>query len=63
MTDQEAIDKARERVQGSIRRLHEMVAKACPGPHQAVQHRDMKGPWCPRCGRANDGTLLKDVNA
>lgn len=35
--------------------LHDAVIAACPGPHEPVQHRDRKPPWCPKCGRTNRG--------
>lgn len=33
------------------------VKTACPGVHHVEQHRDMKPPWCPVCGRDDLGIL------
>lgn len=51
----------RRRALAEMADLERAVAKACPGPHAPVQHRDRKPPWCPACGRDAMGTRQADV--
>lgn len=41
-------------------RLLRRIAAQCPGPHQFVQHRDRRPPWCNACRYTADG--LKVAN-
>lgn len=60
MTDaDEAIEAARLRAERAALRLRNLVAAECPGTHVTIQHRDHKPPWCPACGRTNDGRKMK----
>ena len=41
--------------------VHHAVIAACPGLHHVVQHRDSRPPWCPKCGRTDTGTQIKET--
>lgn len=35
--------------------LDRVIEARCPGPHQPVQHRDERAPWCHACRRTVEG--------
>jgi hypothetical protein len=51
----DTIDAAAARAMRAHDRLHKLMAAHCPGPHEFVQHRDGRPPWCRACHRINDG--------
>lgn len=53
--DQAELDRRRRRLDSAQNRLLDAVARACPGTHRPVQHRDRKPPWCKECGRTTYG--------
>ena len=54
-----ASDAAAAKAMRAHDRLHTLMRKHCPGPHQVVQHRDMRPPWCNTCLRTNDGRRVE----
>lgn len=54
----DAIDVLANRAMRAHDRLHKAMAANCPGPHEFVQHRDCRPPWCSACYRINDGRLV-----
>jgi hypothetical protein len=55
----DAIEAAKRKAMRAHDKLHKLMAKHCPGPHEFVQHRDMRPPWCPVCLRTNDGRRVE----
>lgn len=55
----DAIDAAAHKAMRAHDRLHALMAANCPGPHEFVQHRDMRPPWCSACMRTNDGRVVE----
>lgn len=59
----ESIAEARELVAMAAQHLALGMLTACPLPHQFVQHRDGKQPWCDSCGYAADGERIREMGA
>jgi hypothetical protein len=55
----DAIAEARGLVESAQRHLALAILTACPLPHDFVQHRDGKPPWCKTCGYAVTGERVK----
>ncbi len=55
----DAIDDAARKAMRAHDRLHKLMRRHCPGPHEFVQHRDMRPPWCSACLRTNDGRRVE----
>jgi hypothetical protein len=51
----------RRRADEARANLQEAVKDVCPGDHAVRQHRDRKPPWCPACGRGDDGRRHKEI--
>lgn len=45
----ERIESARQLVNRALEALHMGMIAGCPGPHDFVQHRDRREPWCNTC--------------
>lgn len=43
-------------------RLLSSVRNKCPGEHKVRNHRDMRPPWCPYCGRTDRGERIRHVD-
>ena len=59
---QATIDRLRTAAAEARDRLTEAIIDACPGEHSTIQHRDMRPPWCPHCGRNDYGRVIKHVD-
>ena len=59
---QAGIDSLRKTAAKARRRLTAAIIDACPGEHSTIQHRDMRPPWCPHCGRDDYGWVVKHVD-
>lgn len=46
---------ARETFRAARAALRTELESNCPGPHEPVQHRDRRPPWCDTCGYTSDG--------
>lgn len=59
---QRELDYLLDRVLGAEMDLFNTVVDACPGIHSTIQHRDMRPPWCPNCGRTDYGRVVHHVD-
>lgn len=53
------IDAAARKAARARERLLTLMAEACPGPHEFVQHRDNRSPWCRACRRDAGGRRVE----
>lgn len=51
----EGLAERRAEVELLMGMLAEQILVCCPGPHETVQHRDMRPRWCDACGRDGMG--------
>ena len=56
------IDSLRKAAAVARNALTDAIIDACPGEHETKQHRDMRPPWCPHCGRNDYGRVVKHVD-
>ena len=61
MTPDQSLDQARAAYAIAATHVRLAVLTACPGLHHVVQHRDSRPPWCPKCGRTDTGTQIKET--
>lgn len=64
-TPQERISRARGLLVAAEQNLRSVIMEACPDgyAHRVKRHRDGQQPWCPACGRSNEGELLGESRA
>lgn len=68
MTDNPTPDEAKARMIAvardgariAVARLHLALVTMCPGPHNPVQHRDHKPPWCQVCRYTTGGEHIPE---
>jgi hypothetical protein len=51
----------RQQIANTTDALRDDVEQRCSGPHEPVQHRDGKSPWCHACGRTSLGEKLGEA--
>lgn len=54
----EAIRAAIAQVWAAANHAEALIAEHCPGPHDYVQHRDRKPPWCNACRYTESGEKI-----